>query len=155
MKTRYSLLLAVTAALLTGATAMAGEIYTWIDKDGGVHYEDRPIADTPIERVQIVSRNTDNTAVKARVDERLQAKAIIQQVASEAPPEMSRQDRRAEQEKRQGKCQEYRSRLERFLRSRRLYKEGESGEREYLDEAATLAARDRVQGQIKEYCGSS
>jgi len=154
MKTRFSLLIAVTAALLAGTTAMASDIYTWTDKDGNVHYEDRPIANTPVERLRIVSRNTDNTAVKARVDERLEAKAIIQQVASEAPPEMSRQDLRAEQAKREEKCAEVRGRLQRFLRSRRLYKEGESGEREYLDEAATLAARDRVQGQIKEYCGS-
>lgn len=154
MKTRYSLLIAITATLLAAATAMATDVYTWIDNDGNVHYEDRPVGNMAVTRHQIVSRNTDNAAVKARVDERLQARAIIKQVASEAPPEMSRQDLRAEQAKREEKCVEVRGRLERFLRSRRLYKEGESGEREYLDEAATLAARDRVQGQIREYCGA-
>lgn len=153
--TRYSLLITLATALLVSATAVAGDIYKWTDKDGSVHYEDRPIANVPMERLELLTRNTDNAAVQARVAERRSAKATAKQVASEAPSEMSRQEIRAEQQKRQQKCQEYRDRLERFLRSRRLYKEGESGEREYLDEAATMAARDRVQGQILEYCGSA
>jgi hypothetical protein len=153
--TRYSLVITIAAALLASATAVAGDIYKWIDDDGSVHYEDRPVANVPMERLQLLTRNTDNAAVQARVAARRKARATALQVASEAPPDMSRQEIRAEQQKRQQKCQEYRDRLERFLRSRRLYKEGASGEREYLDEAATMAARNRVQGQIQEYCGSA
>ena len=153
--TRYSLFITIATALLVSATAVAGDIYKWTDEDGSVHYEDRPIGGVPMERLELVTRNTDSAAVQARVEARRNARATADQIASEAPPDMSRQEIRAEQEKRQQKCQEFRDRLERFLRSRRLYKEGESGEREYLDEAATLAARDRVQGQIQEYCGTA
>jgi len=81
MKTRFSLLIAVTAALLAGTTAMASDIYTWTDKDGNVHYEDRPIANTPVERLRIVSRNTDNTAVKARARRSAQKSEVVSSVS--------------------------------------------------------------------------
>jgi len=142
------------AALLTGSLAVAGEIYKWTDNDGNVHYEDRPTGDTQMERMDIVSRNTDNSVVQARVDARIKAKDAARQVASEAPPEMTPEELRAEQKDRQEKCQTYRDRLQAFLRSQRLYKEDDAGDRSYLSEVEVMEARTRVEGQIKEYCGS-
>ncbi|MDH3351276.1 MAG: DUF4124 domain-containing protein [Gammaproteobacteria bacterium] len=151
---RYSLLITVAAALATGGTAVASEIYKWIDGDGNVHYEDRPTANAAVERLDVVSRNTDNSAVQARVSASREARAARKQVAAEAPAGMSKEELRAEQEKREQQCQTYRDRLESFLRSQRLYREDEAGERQYLEEAEVMAARTRVEGQIKEYCGS-
>lgn len=150
---RYSLLITVAAALITGGTAVASEIYKWTDQDGSVHYEDRPTGDAPMERLDIVSKNTDNSAVRSQVAANRETRATAEQVASEAPPEMSKAELRAEQQKRNEQCQMYRGRLEQFLRSQRLYREDDAGEREYLDESETLAARESVEGQIKEYCG--
>jgi len=150
---RYSLLITVAAALITGGTAVASEIYKWTDQDGNVHYEDRPTGNAQVERLAIVSKNTDNSAVRSQIAANREARATAEQVASEAPPEMSKAELRAEQEKRKEQCQMYRDRLEQFLRSQRLYREDDAGEREYLDESETLAARERVEGQIKEYCG--
>lgn len=150
---RYSLLITTAAALITSGTAVASEIYKWTDAEGNVHYEDRPTADAPIERVAIASRNTDNTVVQARLEERRKARATAEQVASEAPPEMSREEIRAEQKKRQEQCEMYRARLETFVNSQRLYREDDAGERVYLEEEEIQAARTRVEGQIKEYCG--
>ena len=150
---RYSLLFTAAAALVTSGTAVASEIYKWTDADGNVHYEDRPTADAPIERLAIASKKTDNSVVQARLEERRKARATAEQVASEAPPEMSREEIRAEQKKRQERCEMYRARLESFLNSQRLYREDDAGERVYLEEEEVLAARNRVEGQIKEYCG--
>jgi uncharacterized protein DUF4124 len=152
---RYRLVLAVSvAALLMGGTTVASEIYKWTDDDGNAHYEDRPIAGADIERLDIVSKNTDNSAIRSRQRADREAKAAARRVAAEAPKEMSRQEVRAEQEKRQQQCQEYRDRLERFSRSQRLFEEGEDGERRYLDDAQTVAAHNRVQQQIDKYCGT-
>jgi len=152
---RYRLVLAVSvAALLAGGTTVASEIYKWTDDQGNLHYEDRPIASANIERLDIVSRNTDNSAIQARQRADREAKATARQVAAEAPKEMSKQELRAEQEKRQEQCQEYRDRLERFSNSQRLFKEGADGEREYLDEAQKVEAHNRVQQQINEYCST-
>ncbi len=153
--TRLRLFLTVSiAALLASGMAVAGEIYKWTDEDGSVHYEDRPTGNAGLERMDIVSRSTDNSIVQARLDADRKARAAARQVASEAPPEITKEEIRAEQKKRQEKCQTYRDRLSAFLRSQRLYKEDDSGERQYLNEVEIMAARSRVEGQIQEYCGS-
>ncbi len=153
MKYRLPITIACAALMASGLT-VAGEIYKWTDEDGNIHYEDRPVGDTQMEHIDIVSRNTDNTVIQARVDEDRKARAASRQVASEAPPEMTREEVRAEQQARQEKCQQYRSQLESFLRSQRLYKEDDAGERQYLSEEEIMAARSRVEGQIQEYCGA-
>ncbi len=142
------------AALMASGLAVAAEIYKWTDEDGNVHYEDRPVGETQMEHVDIRSRNTDNTVVQARLDADRKARAASRQVASEAPPKMTREEVRAEQQARQEKCAQYRSQLESFLRSQRLYTEDDAGERAYLSEDEIMAARSRVEGQIQEYCGS-
>ena len=142
------------AALMASGLAVAAEIYKWTDEDGNVHYEDRPVGETQMEHVDIRSKNTDNTVVQARLDANRKARAASRQVASEAPPEMTREEVRAEQQARKEKCMQYRSQLESFLRSQRLYNEDDAGEREYLGEEEIMAARSRVEDQIQEYCGA-
>jgi len=142
------------AALMASGLAVGAEIYKWTDEDGNVHYEDRPVGKTDMEHVDVVSRNTDNTVVQARLDSDRERRAAARQVASEAPKEMTKAEIRAEQQERQGKCQEYRDQLQAFLRSSRLYKEEDGGERQYLSEEEVMAARSRVEGQIQEYCGA-
>jgi len=153
MKYRLPITIACAAFMASGL-AVAGEIYKWTDEDGNVHYEDRPVGKTDMEHVDIVSRSTDNSVVQARVDADREARAASRQVASEAPAEMTKEEVRAEQQARQEKCMQYRSQLESFLRSQRLYKEDDAGERAYLSEDEIMAARSRVEGQIQEYCGA-
>ena len=153
MKYRLPITIAC-AALMASGLAVAGEIYKWTDENGNVHYEDRPVGKTDMEHVDVRTRNTDNPVVQARLDADREARAASRQVASEAPPKMTREEMRGEQQARQEKCQQYRSQLESFLRSQRLYKEDDAGEREYLSEDAIMAARSRVEGQIQEYCGA-
>jgi len=153
MKYRLPITIAC-AALMVSGLAVAAEIYKWTDEDGNVHYEDRPVGETDMEHLDIRSRNTDNTVVQARLDADSKARAAARQVASEAPPEMTREEVRAEQQARQEKCMQYRAQLESFLRSQRLYKEDDAGEREYLSEEEIMAARSRVEDQIQEYCGA-
>ena len=154
MKTMRLAITFACTALLAGGLAVGGEIYKWTDEDGNVHYEDRPLGAGQIERVAISSRNTDQAAVQARVDARRESRALADQVDSEATPEMTAEEVRQEKEERAEKCQQYRDRLEAFLRSQRLYREDDSGDRQYLSDDEVLAARTRVEGQIKEYCGS-
>ena len=64
MKISRLLTVVSVATLLAVARAVAGEIYKWTDDDGNVHYEDRPIGESGMERMEIVSQNTDNSAYK-------------------------------------------------------------------------------------------
>jgi len=152
-KFRLTLMVSL-AALLASGTAVAGEIYKWTDEDGNIHYEDRPTGDTTMVRLDVRSTDTDNTVVQARLDKDREAREAARQVASEAPPKMTKEELRDEQAKRQEQCQMYRDRLQSFLRSQRLYEEDDAGERTYLSDDEIMAARSRVEDQIQEYCGS-
>jgi hypothetical protein len=152
---RTTLLLTVASfALVASSGAVSGEIYTWIDDDGGIHYEDRPTEEQVVQRVGIDSRATDNEAVYAQTQARLEAKAVADQVAAEAPATMSRKEVRAEKEKRQQQCQSFRNKKDEFLRARALYNEDENGERVYQDESQRQATMNRIEDQIREYCGA-
>ena len=150
---RQLLVLSIAASLASGLAA-ASEIYKWVDQEGNVHYVDRPSGQPDETRLDIYSARTDKAAVQARIRQRSESRAADKQAASEAPDEMTREELRAEQQKRQEQCESYRARLDRYLRSQRLYREDDSGERVYLDEEQTLAARARVEEKVKEHCGS-
>ena len=144
------------ATLLASGLAAGGEIYKWIDENGNVHYEDRPISEGNVERVVgVQSRNTDTVAVAARVDELRKARAAARQAEAEASEGTSKEELRAEQQARHDKCQSYRSKLQAFLTAPRMYEQDASGERDYLDEDEIMAARSRVEEKIQEYCGAS
>lgn len=150
-------LLLLGTALTSGA--IAGEIYKWTDKDGNVHYGDRPVgegsAGAAIERVAIASRPTNPEAVQASVDARLERQAVAADRAAERKTEEARQEElRAEAADRAEKCAAYRERLQKFVQSRRLYRLDDAGERVYLDEAQMQEAREQVQQQVQEYCSS-
>jgi hypothetical protein len=139
-------------AMVAGAGA-AGEIYKWTDAEGNVHFGDRPSGSATEERLAINSSPTDPDRVRAIVQARNDARSErdeLKAAAAEAAP--TAEELRAAEVERKEKCNTYKERLQKFVTSRRLYREDESGERVYLDEEETLAARARVQEQVLEYC---
>jgi hypothetical protein len=151
---RQLLTVAATMTLVVSGAAFAGDIYKWVDEDGNVHYGDRPVAQQS-ERMDIESRPTDPSQVQAQTaaltDSRSRA---AESRAAAADEEASAAELRAEAEERAQKCASSRATMQRFVQSRRLYREDEAGERVYLDEAETQAARQRVEQDITEYCNS-
>jgi hypothetical protein len=137
----------------TGASALAGEIYKYVDEDGSIHYLDRPTGESGGERLDVTYAGTNNASVSAQVKQRQEYMAALDEAREEATSRREAEAKaRAELEQRDAKCQEYRARLESYLQSRRLYHENEAGEREYLDESQTLEARQKVENLIQENC---
>lgn len=150
-------LIASTALLagivLAAGSPAAGEIYKWTDENGTVHYGDRPTGANAEVRLDITSEPTDPERVRQIVQARNDARTDRQETeAAQAGNEPSPEDLRAEAEERAQKCTEYKDRLQKFITSRRLYRHDENGERVYLDEEQTLAARAQVQEKVEEYC---
>jgi hypothetical protein len=150
-----------TAGILLLATAMTGtaaaaEIYKWVDADGNAQYGDRPSGAETEVQLQIASKPTDPARIQAQTTARLEQQANASEVAREAaanePQGPSEEELRAEARDRAEKCTMYRARLEKFVQSRRLYREDADGERVYLDETETQTARENVQHQVEEYC---
>jgi len=153
----------VAAALvLVTSSSFASEIYRYTDEDGNVHYGDRPTGAPTETRVAIASSRTDSAAARAYMEQRYALNQPAEEPAAQAQStipeevvedeEMTRAERAAERRERAQRCQQYRDRLETFTTSRRLYRETDDGEREYLEEAEVQEARDRVQELINENC---
>ncbi|MCB1845261.1 MAG: DUF4124 domain-containing protein, partial [Halioglobus sp.] len=155
--TIFRILSVALLSVMIASTVTAGEIYKWMDADGSVHYGDRPADDAVAERLDIQSQPTDPTRIaaiaQARIDARSQAReqaAAAGDNAADEKPSPAEQRRIAEE--RAQKCTTYKERLQSFLQSRRLYREDADGERVYLDEQETQAARENVQSKVEEYC---
>ena len=149
---RKTMIMFTTAALMFSGAALSGEIYKWTDEDGNVHYEDRPTG----EEVELVAftTSTNSSAVRASIDTRRaneSARADKRSKRDEDTQEAAEAQLAADQRIRQ--CEESRARMETYLTSRRLYKQGDDGERVYLDDAQIMDARSEAQEDIQKYCG--
>jgi hypothetical protein len=139
--------------VMAASGAVSGEIYRWTDADGTVHFGDRPSGASTEVRLSISSSPTDPESVRERVQARNDARAARSSArATTKATELTAEERRATEAERKEKCDTYKERLQKFVTSRRLYREDDNGDRVYLDEEETLAARARVQEQVVEYC---
>lgn len=150
---RFTALLLLAATAATVSSAGASEIYRFVDDNGNVHYVDRPTGEPSEQRLDIVSSRTSNAAAQASVQARLDRQSEREQARARASEEArAAEDAAAAAEKRAQQCSAYRERMETYLRSSRLYREDESGERVYLDEQQMLDARAMLQEKIQETC---
>ena len=151
---KLAIAVASMLALIAASSVFAGDIYKWTDEDGNVHYGDRPDGEQP-ERVAIDSQPTNparvQATVQARVDSRT-ARAEAQAAAEAEGP--SKEELQAEAAQRAERRTTYKAQMQKLVTSRRLYREDDNGERVYLDDSEALAARERVENQITEFCGS-
>lgn len=151
---RQTLVTTLAFTLTLGGNAIAGDIYKWVDADGNVHYEDRPLSNTA-ERVAIDSRATDRAAARAQAKATAEAWEEAREARQTARDDRpSAEELQAEAEKKRQQCADYREKLEKMLTSRRLYREDENGERVYLDDSQIDEARATAQTQVEEFCNS-
>jgi len=145
----------MAALTLTLSPAVfADEIYKWTDADGNVHYEDRPSGEPSEERLQFSYNRTNSGNVQKRVQAQRDSENARRKTREEAAAEdRTAAENRAATEERLVKCESYRASLKKMLESRRIYREDEAGERQYLDETAKAEARTKAEELIKETCG--
>lgn len=145
---------AAILALASFSAAFAGDIYKWVDEDGNVHYGDKPVGETS-ERMDIQSKPTDPARIDALVASRAETRvkrdeerAAAAEAAVEAAEAQAKADELAQ------KCSEARATMQQYVTARRLYREDDAGERQYLDEQQIQEARQRLEDQIDEHCSS-
>lgn len=152
MRPNLQALMVAAVAITLSAAALASDVYKYIDANGQVNYVDRPSGDPSEQRLNIVSKPTNRSAVQARVQARLDTKNAAWKAAGNAPEQSTPEEARSEREKRQQNCKMYRDRLVQYVQSRRLYREDEQGKRVYLNDQELRAARERVEQQVQEHC---
>lgn len=151
---KYVITCLVMFVVSASGIAFASDIYKRTDEDGTVHYGDRPTGDVTEERMAIISRATDPAKVQARVESWFASKEPAEEAETGEAEAPTKEELRAQAAERKEKCDASKARLQKFVQSRRLYRHDENGERVYLDEEQTQAARERVENQVKKYCSS-
>ena len=142
-------------ALTASGGVLANEIYKWTDEDGNVHYEDRPSDAVRAERLAMTYKPTNGAALDKRMEAFAEGEASRQEARAAADVAAQEAEKAAaEAEARQKRCDTYRSQLETMLQARRLYRQGEDGERQYLDDTQRQEARTRAEELIAKNCSS-
>jgi hypothetical protein len=152
--------LCLLLALFSAVAFAAGEVYRTVDVNGNVVYSDRPLN----ERSELVRVSTGAPASSARAANAGSSSAAgrvaagsdpTDDIQAPAPPAPLPDGPTAAEmrEQRVKNCEIARERQERYAISRRLYRETESGEREYVSDPEIEDARSRAAVDVQNWCG--
>jgi len=142
-------------ALVISTSAFADEIYKWTDKDGSVHYGDRPSGEASEERLQFSYNRTNSEALDNRVAAQRDAEESRQEARTEAAEKkQAAEEERVAAEENQAQCETSRAQLNRMRQSARVYRTDAAGERVYLDDVQRAESITKAEANIKENCGT-
>lgn len=141
-----------TAAVLFGAAAAAhADVYRWTDAQGHVQYSDRWVPGSTL--IKSTSHNPGPPPQQQTTDQQKLAAsntALAEQKAQRETEQTVKQDvavTRAEQ------CKQATAAYDKAIQSRRLYKEGKNGEREYVSDQEADSYRAKLLSERKALCG--
>jgi hypothetical protein len=155
----------VFAVLMAGAcvVAAAETVYKWVDGAGQVHYTDLPPrqADARIlgvyqEEAGVVEETGEGDDYSEGGDEsNMQAAAGSGTPRTPEPPVSEEAMAAAEADALKAKveqCKEAQDRYQRYIESRRLFRETPDGKRVYLTDQELTEARARAKQAVDDYC---
>ena len=131
----------------------AAEIYTWVDEQGNTHYSDKP-EDANASVMAIQSKRTDPERIRAEAEQRLDRESErLRQLEKQADEDASQADDDARMAaQRTENCRIAKQQLEVRVNSRRLYRQLEGGEREWLSDAEIEQSRVDAQAEVDKWC---
>ena len=157
----------VLAVLLAGVAAMAAAetVYKWVDGAGQVHYTDLPPRQGDAKILSVyqqesgMSQDDDagsgNFTEEGGGDDNAQASASTTKPHSAEPPVSDEAKEAAANDAAKAKvvqCKEAQDRYQRYLDSRRLFRETPDGKRVYLTDQELTEARARAKQAVDDYC---
>jgi len=126
---------------------LAAEIYTWTDKDGKVHFSDKPIANEKVTTIKPkVNENIANAVTKDSQWQQDYNKA--KQVKAEQAEKVAKQAR-----ENKGYCDQLKRELATISQGGRIYVMSPEGERSFQSEAQLLAEKKKLTKAFKKSCG--
>ena len=143
-----SRLVSIIALVLAGACTLArADVFRWVDEQGVVHYSDEWVPGSVVIKTTVrphseAAAPSGQSAANSRVNEQIasqdNARAVQQDVAKA----------------RDSQCSWAKDRYMKAIASRRVYKEGKDGERQYMTDAEADAYREQARKDVQQACGS-
>jgi hypothetical protein len=139
-------LIPITALVLAGACGLArADVFRWVDPQGVVHYSDEWVpGSTVIKTVKphpesaTSGTSTASSRTAEQLNDQANSRAVQQDIAKV----------------RNSQCTWAKDRYMKAIASRRVYKEGKDGERQYVSDAEADAYRVQARKDVQEACGS-
>jgi hypothetical protein len=139
-------ILAITATLLGIASAAHADVYRWTDAKGIVQYSDRWVPGSTL--VKTDKNHTPPPAASA-------VEAPSEPPADPAASERTKRELQADLAKsRAEQCKKATEAYEKAVSSRRIYKEGPNGEKNFVTDAEADAYRLQMLNARKQACGN-
>ena len=147
--------IAAAAAMLAGSMAAAGEaeVYKWVDENGVVHYSDVPDNARAVETGIRYGRTDTRRVEQQQLKEWERAEAQARQDEADRAEQRAAAQRQAEDRATQSdRCTAARERAQRYASAHRLYEPLPNGDRRYLTDEETSAARKAAELEAEEWC---
>lgn len=147
-------LVSIAALIVAGAVVTAqADVYRWVDEHGQPHYSDQWVPGSEVIKTgkghppgyDAAARSSGQqnlTAATQRVDAQLSEQANAQAVQQDVAKTREQQ------------CKAAKARYVASVQSRRIYKTGADGSREYLPDAQADAYRVQARKEVQDACGS-
>ena len=132
-------------------------VYKWVDAEGVTYYGSRPPEWARAELTNVKVRRTEAQTVQNKLDREGAMQAAVD-TREQQEAESTAEDQQWEEDvatQRAANCKTAQERLNAYNTAHRLYRELGDGEREYLDDSQTDAARADAHNLVNEWCDNS
>jgi hypothetical protein len=147
-------LVSIVALFVAGAVVTAqADVYRWVDEHGQPHYSDQWVPGSEVIKTgkghppgsENTARSADQKNLSA-ANERVDSQLSDQANAQAAKQDVART--------REQQCKAAKARYVTSVQSRRIYKTGADGSRQYLPDADADAYRAQARKDVQDACGS-
>jgi uncharacterized protein DUF4124 len=137
----------ITALILAGACTLArADVYRWKDEQGIIHYSDVWVPGSVVIKTTVRPHNETAATPAGPAGTR-----GAEQVSDQANSLAMKQDLAKARDQ---QCAWAKDRYMKAITSRRVYKEGKDGERNYMSDADADAYREQARKDVEQACGS-
>lgn len=152
---------ALAALVAVAVAAPAGaDVYKWMDPSGNVHYTDRPPPnDAKLLSVEPGGGTHSQHAAPAPAPAPAAAPANgAVPVPPPTPQEAARLKKGVDADlasTHEAQCKSAQERYQKYINSRRIFREGANNERVYLSDAEADTERVNARREVEEFCGDT
>ena len=143
-------LVSITALVLAGACTVArADVFRWVDAEGVVHYSDEWVPGSVV--VKTAHPRPDNASSSAASGSRDAGNRANDQASDQANQRAMQQD---VVKTRDAQCRWAKDRYMKAISSRRVYKEGKDGDRQYMSDTDADSYRAQARKDVEQACGN-
>jgi hypothetical protein len=141
-------LVSFVSLILAGALSVAqADVYRWVDEHGEPHYSDQWVPGSQVIKTSKAHPGSDTMS-------QAHSQAVVRTPESLENEANARAVQQDVTRTRDAQCKAAKDRYMKAIESRRVYKEGKDGEREYMSDADADAYRAVARKDVQDRCGS-